>query len=384
MKSLFSLNTKSKSLIFCFIAALLFTIVPSKSRAENEADEETDLTFEYIYETLEPFGKWHNTDAFGWVWQPYEMKRGWQPYTLGKWELTEEGWLWISNFDWGWLPFHYGKWCRHKYLDWCWVPEYEWAPAWVVWYWTDNYIGWSPIQPVPPGETFEVDPGDWFFVSYANFFSPYLVNYRISYGCVSSAVCDPYIVVNNYYFNNCYYYDYKKCRKVWVGPPVLVVEKKVKRRIPKKRVVTVKKRTSRKKNGKRKVVEIYRPSLRKPIDKKTIGKLPAKRETIPKEKNKTPKQQERKTGVRTPPPTRLPITPVNPDNRVKPKHRTVPPPTKRVLPPSPAKRVSPPKPRRVTPPSPVPAPTSPATQPAPAQPLNNNHSGLQNNGFIIK
>jgi hypothetical protein len=37
---------------------------------------------------------------------------------------------------------------------WVWVPGSEWAPAWVSWRESDDYIGWAPLPPEA-----EVDQG---------------------------------------------------------------------------------------------------------------------------------------------------------------------------------------------------------------------------------
>src|SRR5207248_3283991 len=35
---------------------------------------------------------------------------------------------------------------------WCWVPGYEWGPAWVSWRTGGNYVGWAPPPPEGGGE----------------------------------------------------------------------------------------------------------------------------------------------------------------------------------------------------------------------------------------
>jgi hypothetical protein len=69
------------------------------------------------------------------------------PYTDGHWVYTDAGWLWVSDYSWGWAPFHYGTWV---YVDtgWAWVPGSVWGPAWVQWRYGGGYIGWAPVVPV--------------------------------------------------------------------------------------------------------------------------------------------------------------------------------------------------------------------------------------------
>ncbi len=359
-------SKKIKTLFFLLFTTLFLSLFPAKISAETT--DVPSLTFDYIYDSLEPFGTWYDIDTHGWVWQPNDMNNSWQPYTLGHWQLTEEGWLWQSNFDWGWLPFHYGKWYRHDRIGWCWVADYEWAPAWVTWYWTDNYVGWAPIPPVPEGESYEIDPNDWFFVSYDNFLSSYLINYRINYSLISIEVCEPYIIENNYYFRGGCYYYYGRHNKIWIGPPCLIVEKNVKRRVPKKKIVTVKNRNPRKRGGKKKVIEIYRPINRKKLTERIdkIEKLkklnPTDKSIVPKAKSgkidKNQNRKERKPNVHTLSNHNLPITPIT--KSPKAKKRTVPKTTRRSRPTPP--RVNPPAP-------PTSSPTgNPQTQPMQLQP----------------
>ena len=71
-----------------------------------------------------------------------------QPYaTNGNWIYTDAGWTWASNYNWGWAPFHYGRWFYENGYGWMWVPGNEWAPAWVSWRGGGDYYGWAPLGP---------------------------------------------------------------------------------------------------------------------------------------------------------------------------------------------------------------------------------------------
>jgi len=192
----------------------LFCLCALPARADDNDD--FTLNFDVCYEELESYGTWYEIDEYGWVWRPYGMLNSWQPYTRGRWECTDAGWLWVSDFEWGWLVFHYGRWYYHRVIGWCWVPGYEWSPAWVTWYSTDDYIGWAPIPPCAPGESFTISPDHWFFVNANCFMMPRVRYYAVSAYCVGPVVCAPYIVVNNYYFwGGCYYYySGRRCASV--------------------------------------------------------------------------------------------------------------------------------------------------------------------------
>jgi len=53
----------------------------------------------------------------------------------------------VSYYDWGWAPFHYGRWDRDNSYGWFWVPDTEWGPSWVNWRRADGYYGWEPMEP---------------------------------------------------------------------------------------------------------------------------------------------------------------------------------------------------------------------------------------------
>src|SRR5262249_15219379 len=97
---------------------------------------------------------------YGYVWQPNVAvsTSSWQPYTDGHWVRTDRGWCWVSNEDFGWATYHYGRWIRVAGAGWVWVPGDEWAPAWVSWRHTDDddYVGWAPL---PPEASVTVDVG---------------------------------------------------------------------------------------------------------------------------------------------------------------------------------------------------------------------------------
>lgn len=118
-----------------------------------------------FYDSLAPYGRWLAVDDFGWVWTPYDVAYGWRPYTNGYWVYTDYGWTWVSNFRWGWAPFHYGRWHHHHRHGWLWIPGRVWGPAWVVWRQTPGWLGWGAMPPQRGwrvGMEFDIwdDPGD--------------------------------------------------------------------------------------------------------------------------------------------------------------------------------------------------------------------------------
>ena len=102
-----------------------------------------------FYTKLDPYGAWFETSDYGYVWQPREAERSrtWRPYTSGRWVYTDAGWTWISEEPFGWATYHYGRWTRLRGVGWVWVPGNQWAPAWVSWRKSNDYVGWAPLPP---------------------------------------------------------------------------------------------------------------------------------------------------------------------------------------------------------------------------------------------
>jgi hypothetical protein len=104
------------------------------------------VSFDSFERPLSSYGEWVVAGSYGRVWRP-RVAVGWRPYYYGRWEWTNEGWLWVSDEPWGWAAYHYGRWAHDPYFGWIWVPGYEWAPAWVAWRTSGDVIGWAPLAP---------------------------------------------------------------------------------------------------------------------------------------------------------------------------------------------------------------------------------------------
>jgi hypothetical protein len=111
------------------------------------ADARVQVSFDFFYESLSPYGEWVSAGDYGPVWHPAGVDDDWTPYSDGYWAYTDAGWTWVSYEDWGGITYHYGRWVRVGGYGWCWVPDYEWGPAWVSWRRSDDYVGWAPLPP---------------------------------------------------------------------------------------------------------------------------------------------------------------------------------------------------------------------------------------------
>ncbi|RPI14111.1 MAG: hypothetical protein EHM58_17135 [Ignavibacteriae bacterium] len=173
----------------------------------EEVDEdlyEVSVSFQSFYDELAADGEWiqiskeeinedllegegqsfsgfmQNDDEGVFIWKPAINKDAdWHPFTNGKWVYTNQGWLWASDYKWGWAAYHYGRWWNSKNYGWVWLPGYVWAPAWVSWRISDEHIGWVPLSPKAkwkPEDGITTDnynyknkEADWVFVKKSDF-----------------------------------------------------------------------------------------------------------------------------------------------------------------------------------------------------------------------
>jgi hypothetical protein len=102
--------------------------------------------------TLDPYGQWTDDPTYGTVWVPSQDVVGsdFTPYaTAGHWTYDDD-YTWVSDYDWGWAPFHYGRWVYSNPYGWGWIPGRTYAGAWVNWrygYGEWGYVGWGPMAP---------------------------------------------------------------------------------------------------------------------------------------------------------------------------------------------------------------------------------------------
>jgi hypothetical protein len=129
---------KFKSLLLLAFVAVLTLAAPRPARAR-------EVSFDFFYDSLSPYGEWLDVGDYGHCWRPTGVDEDWTPYSDGYWTYTDAGWTWVSYEDFGGIVYHYGRWVRVEDEGWCWVPDYEWGPAWVSWRRSDDYVGWAPL-----------------------------------------------------------------------------------------------------------------------------------------------------------------------------------------------------------------------------------------------
>jgi len=141
------------------------------------------VSFDFFYSNLSPQGSWYSSAEYGQVWRPYDVDYNWNPYYDGHWVYTDLGWTWVSDYEWGSIPYHYGTWVMDANLGWVWVPGYVWAPAWVVFRSGPDYIGWAPVAPqfsVGFSASYSAPTaGPFVFVSTGDFLAPRVRTYVV-------------------------------------------------------------------------------------------------------------------------------------------------------------------------------------------------------------
>ncbi|MGH7437948.1 MAG: DUF6600 domain-containing protein [Polyangiaceae bacterium] len=114
-------------------------------------DDDDPSALTDFHATLDPYGTWVDDGTYGTVWVPAPATVGadFTPYTTaGHWAYDDD-WVWVSDYPWGWAPFHYGRWIFIEGRGWSWVPGRVYRGAWVSWAVDPDYayIGWAPLWP---------------------------------------------------------------------------------------------------------------------------------------------------------------------------------------------------------------------------------------------
>ena len=169
------LNKKNNFLVlFLLIPAILIFFKVSYGQEENNENtginEKDTITFKTMKEELGKEGDWikvkkeeiDSEDAvseednyvdedidYENAWRPKYaiLDPEWDPYSNGRWVYCDVGWVWVSDYSWGWAAYHYGRWWWSPIYGWVWSPGRRWAPCWVSWCSTPDYVGWYPISP---------------------------------------------------------------------------------------------------------------------------------------------------------------------------------------------------------------------------------------------
>jgi hypothetical protein len=93
---------------------------------------------------LDTSGNWYNVPGEGSIWSPYQAaSQNWDPYGYGSWMWTPGfGYIWVSGYSWGYMPFACGNWNYFDDFGWGWAPG-GCRPWWGGGAWASN-IGHAP------------------------------------------------------------------------------------------------------------------------------------------------------------------------------------------------------------------------------------------------
>lgn len=175
---------------------LLMTGTTQRVMAQDE-----DVSLQSFYDELSPYGTWIQDPEYGYVWRPDVEQGDFRPYySNGRWAMTEYGNTWVSNYDWGWAPFHYGRWVYNRYRQWIWIPDTVWGPAWVSWRSGGGYYGWAPLG---PGLNININIGIpdnwWVFIPQRNIYYDSFPRY---YSRRNVTIIHNTTIINNTYERN--------------------------------------------------------------------------------------------------------------------------------------------------------------------------------------
>ena len=73
---------------------------------------------------LDANGSWYDVPSQGRIWSPYEASNpGFDPYGSGYWMYTPRfGYMWVSGYSWGYMPYQCGSWNYFNSFGWGWAP----------------------------------------------------------------------------------------------------------------------------------------------------------------------------------------------------------------------------------------------------------------------
>ncbi len=171
---------------------------PQPQQQQDDVPETDPRAMTEFRPTLDPYGTWIDDEKYGTVWVPNRDAVGpdFAPYvSAGHWALTDDGdWIWQSDYPFGGVVFHYGRWVWVPGTGWAWVAGRRYANAWVTWrVSTDDYgyIGWAPMAPAwgwYGGSAISL----WWYPPTAYVFCPN--RYAFSYRVHSYIVHDRYVI----------------------------------------------------------------------------------------------------------------------------------------------------------------------------------------------
>lgn len=193
---------KKNNIVKLGIGLVMVLVFSVMNISKVKANTLNHISIEVFYNELQPYGDWIYDPAYGDVWVPH-VNSDFRPYyTNGYWVNTDMGNMWMSDFNWGWAAFHYGRWTFKSQYGWVWVPGTTWAPAWVTWRQGGGYYGWAPMGPGVSisftfGAGYMVPDNYWTFIPYHNLYAHDFYRYYTPHNTTN-------IIYNTTVINNTY------------------------------------------------------------------------------------------------------------------------------------------------------------------------------------
>jgi hypothetical protein len=95
----------------------------------------------YGISDLSMYGNYFYVPGYGYMWRPYSVGLGWDPFADGYWiSYPGFGYTFVSGYPWGWAPYRYGSWQFINGYGWCWHPGSNW----------NNWQTVPPVYNIPP------------------------------------------------------------------------------------------------------------------------------------------------------------------------------------------------------------------------------------------
>lgn len=245
------MSRKIKHLLMAFVIVILSL---SFNTQKLSASTNRGVSLQIFYDELANYGDWINNYDYGYVWRP-NVERDFRPYySNGHWAMTNYGNTWVSDYQWGWAAFHYGRWFYDDYDGWIWLPDTNWGPAWVNWRTGGGYYGWAPLGPsisihINVGRKHYTPDNHWVFIPQRCIYYPSYRNYwepRRNVFIIQNTT-----IINNIYSNRNVNYNY--------GPGVDDVRRATKREVPIYRIADDRKPGATRIS--KDAISIYRPDV---------------------------------------------------------------------------------------------------------------------------
>lgn len=188
------------------VSGLLLLLAMCFWAQKTSAQPGVSVSIQTFYDELEPYGQWIDDPELGYVWAP-DAGPDFKPYaTNGHWAATEFGNTWVSDYDWGWAAFHYGRWRFANDYGWEWIPGTEWGPAWVNWRTGGDYYGWAPLGPginidLSFGANYYQPDNYWVFAPRRYVYEPNIYRYYLPANRNVNIIHNT-TIINNVYVNN--------------------------------------------------------------------------------------------------------------------------------------------------------------------------------------